>query len=64
MPAIKELNIRMEDRAGTLGEICQALADRKVNILAFQSIPRREIVWFALWWTILWQPSRSWITRA
>ena len=39
MPATKELNIRMEDRPGTLGKICQALADRKVNILAFQSIP-------------------------
>jgi hypothetical protein len=39
MPATKELNIRMEDRPGTLGRICQALADRKVNILAFQSIP-------------------------
>jgi hypothetical protein len=39
MPTTKELNIRMEDRPGTLGKICQALADRKVNILAFQSIP-------------------------
>jgi len=35
----KELTIRLEDRPGTLGNVCQALADRKVNILAFQSVP-------------------------
>jgi len=29
----------MEDQPGVLGKICRALADRKVNILAFQSIP-------------------------
>jgi len=29
----------MEDRPGTLGKICRALADRGVNILAFQSFP-------------------------
>ena len=39
MPASKELTIRLEDRPGTLGNACRALADRKVNILAFQSIP-------------------------
>ena len=39
MPASKELTIRLEDRQGTLGNACRALADRKVNILAFQSIP-------------------------
>jgi hypothetical protein len=27
----------MQDRPGTLGKICRALADRGVNILAFQS---------------------------
>jgi hypothetical protein len=27
------------DRPGTLGKLCRALADRNVNILAFQSIP-------------------------
>src|SRR3970040_2791327 len=29
----------MEDRPGTLGKFCRALADRGVNILAFQSVP-------------------------
>ena len=39
MPTAKELNIRLADRPGTLGKLCRALADRNVNILAFQSIP-------------------------
>ena len=39
MPTTKELAIRMEDRPGTLGKVCQVLADRGVNILAFQSNP-------------------------
>ena len=39
MPTAKELNIRVADRPGTLGKLCRALADRNVNILAFQSIP-------------------------
>jgi len=34
-----EFNIRLADRPGTLGKLCRALADRNVNILAFQSIP-------------------------
>ena len=42
MPASKELTIRLEDRPGTLGNACRALAERKVNILAFQSIPAEE----------------------
>jgi hypothetical protein len=39
MPKTKELNLRMEDRPGTLGKISQALSDRGVNILGFQSFP-------------------------
>jgi hypothetical protein len=39
MPRVKELNLRLEDRPGTLGKISQALADRGLNILAFQSVP-------------------------
>ena len=39
MPTTKEFSVRMEDQPGTLGTICRALADRGVNILAFQSIP-------------------------
>jgi hypothetical protein len=37
MPTAKEFTIRMEDRPGTLGKVSRALADRGVNILAFQS---------------------------
>jgi len=29
----------MEDRPGTLGKVCRALADQGVSILAFQSLP-------------------------
>ena len=39
MPTSKEFAIRMEDRPGTLGKVCRALADRGVNILAFQAFP-------------------------
>ena len=39
MPITKELTIRMDNRPGALGKICGALADRGVNIMAFQSIP-------------------------
>ena len=39
MPTTKELTLRMDDRPGTLGRICRAVADRGVNILAFQSLP-------------------------
>ena len=37
MPTTKEFTIALEDRPGTLGKTCRALADRSVNILAFQS---------------------------
>jgi hypothetical protein len=36
MPTTTELTIRLEDRPGTLGRVCHALADHKVNIVAFQ----------------------------
>jgi len=39
MPVNKEFTIRLEDRPGTLGKLCQALADQNVNILAFQQLP-------------------------
>jgi hypothetical protein len=39
MPTTREFTIRLEDRPGTLGKICQALADQNVNILAYQSFP-------------------------
>lgn len=37
MPTVKELNIQLENQPGTLAKVCRALADRKVNILAFQA---------------------------
>ena len=37
MPTIKEFTLSMEDKPGTLGKICRALADRNVNIIAAQS---------------------------
>jgi hypothetical protein len=39
MPGTKELTLRIEDRPGTLGKISQALSDRGVNVLGFQSFP-------------------------
>ena len=39
MPTTTELSIQMDDQPGTLGKICRILADRGVNILAFQSQP-------------------------
>jgi len=37
MPTAKELNIQLENQPGTLAKLCKALADRKVNIVAFQA---------------------------
>ena len=39
MPTTKEFTIRLDDRPGTLGQLCQALANQSVNILAYQSFP-------------------------
>ena len=39
MPTTKEFSVRMNDQPGALGKICRGLADREVNILAFQSLP-------------------------
>ena len=39
MPITKELTVMMDDRPGTLGKICRALADRNVNILGLHSFP-------------------------
>jgi hypothetical protein len=39
MPTAKEFAIRLDDRPGTLGKVCRTLADRGVNILAFQACP-------------------------
>src|SRR5260370_1488901 len=39
MPTTKQFTIHLEDRPGTLGKLCQALAEQSVNILAFHSCP-------------------------
>jgi hypothetical protein len=39
MATSKEITIQMEDRPGTLGKFCRALAEWRVNILAFCSFP-------------------------
>src|SRR6266851_6391343 len=44
MPINEELTIRMDNRPGSLGKVCRALADRGVNILAFQSIPAEKTI--------------------
>jgi hypothetical protein len=44
MPVTKELTIRMENRPGSLGKICRELADRGINIMAFQSIPSEKTI--------------------
>lgn len=38
MPTTREFTIQMEDRPGTLAKLCRNLADKGVNILAFQGI--------------------------
>jgi hypothetical protein len=37
MPIVKELEIQTENQPGALGKLCGALADRGINILAFQA---------------------------
>jgi hypothetical protein len=44
MPIATELTIRMDNRPGSLGKICRDLADRGVNIMAFQSIPSTKTI--------------------
>src|SRR6266853_1293207 len=42
MPTAKEFTVSLEDRPGTLGKLCQALAEGGVNILAYQQFPREK----------------------
>jgi hypothetical protein len=39
MPITKEFTVLIDDRPGTLGKVCQALANRNVNILGLESFP-------------------------
>ena len=42
MPITKEFAIRLEDRPGTLGKLCQTLAEQDINILAYQQFPHEK----------------------
>ena len=42
MPITREFTIRLEDRPGTLGKLCQALAEQNVNILAYQQFSHEK----------------------
>jgi len=42
MPTTREFTIRLEDRPGTLGKLCQTLAAENVNILAYQQFPQEK----------------------
>jgi hypothetical protein len=42
VPINKEFTIKLEDRPGTLGKFCRTLAERAVNLLAFQSFRSTE----------------------
>ena len=42
MPVVKEFTIRLEDRPGTLGKLCQTLAEENVNILAYQQFAHEK----------------------
>ena len=39
MPTNTEFTLHLEDQPGTLAQVCRALGDRKVNILALQVTP-------------------------
>jgi hypothetical protein len=42
MPTIREFTIRLEDRPGTLGKLCQSLATENINILAYQQFSNEK----------------------
>ncbi len=42
MPTVKEFTIHMDDRPGVFGKFCRGLADRGVNIIAFESFPEQK----------------------
>jgi len=42
MPKSNEFTIRMEDKPGELAKCCQALAQRGINIVAFESFAQNE----------------------
>lgn len=65
MPTVKELNIQVENRPGTLAKLSNALAGRKVNIIAFQATTaeRRSQAKCISSWTIWRRPKRYWTPK-
>ena len=60
MPKAKEFTVTIEDKPGALGKCFLALAERGVNILAFQSYVEEGESLARLWWTIRPRPMRCW----
>jgi hypothetical protein len=48
MRVTTEFSVRMENRPGSLAKVLEALAERGVNIVAFQSIPSQHSVLFCI----------------
>ena len=44
MPITREFTIRMDNRPGSLGNVCRQLADAGVNVVAFQSVPSGKTI--------------------
>jgi hypothetical protein len=42
MPITKEFTVRLEDKPGTLGKLCQSLAGQEINILAYQQFAHEK----------------------
>lgn len=42
MSAARQFTIQMQDRPGALGKVCRAIADRGINIVAFQSYTQSQ----------------------
>ena len=64
MPKMKEYTVTIEDKPGALGKCFLALAERGVNILAFQSYVEGARAWPEHWWTIRPAPRRCWAVWA
>src|SRR6266404_1228435 len=65
MPTAKEFTISLEDKPGTLGKLCQALAEGGVNILAYQQFPHEKGKALSVsLWTIRTKPRLLWTANA
>jgi hypothetical protein len=50
MPTTKEFTVHLEDKPGILGKFCRTLAEKGVNIVAFQATPgeKKSLVRFVV----------------